>query len=67
MSIDYEFYDVIDRLNINSNIVPKYRKLLREYFSNYYCKPNRPELPNVQMEAVLTLKIIHRFSLVREI
>jgi hypothetical protein len=57
LNINCEIPSEIDSMNINPGIAPKHREKLVNIFSNCYCKPDRPELPSVRIEAVLTVKV----------
>lgn len=57
LNISYEFENVTDRLNVNSEIASEYCELLKNDFLKYYCcELVRPKLPNVQMKIILMIK-----------
>jgi len=43
-------------ININSKMSLHIRESLETLFTDHYIRPNRPELPKVQIEATLVLK-----------
>ncbi|XP_024889023.1 uncharacterized protein LOC112465625, partial [Temnothorax curvispinosus] len=43
-------------INVNPDLPPNVCELFKDTFINYYVKPVRPEVPEVQMEAKLVLK-----------
>lgn len=56
-SIEITSTEPSDKINVNSDISPKERKVFESLFRNSYILPERPKVPQVKMDAIIILKI----------